>query len=242
MPDISAIRVDQVEPNTVVRVLLQSVATSRRSRRNAVGLFRVKPGGEEDTINPREWRRLVGFSRRKFIARVILNDTTERLLTLQIENAQTSQSTEIRYNVVLRYDQVIRLARLVQQGREFTSDEKEQAFRRQHRSTPIDKAFFDPKDRFVGVSMIAIVGDPPMITNFTFQVGSTGPSFTVPLPAGVFEDGDYTVQATYNTPVGSPAQLWVPDSGRTKDDFVVNSLGGTDVDAGTTIDFHVQPR
>jgi hypothetical protein len=239
MPDISAIPVTSVEEGTLVRVLLPSASKYARPRHN--GLHRSSPGGNLDVLQYRDWNRLVGFSRRKFLARVVTNDTVKQQLVLKITNARTTKDTQINYQVVLPYNQIIRLSRLVFQGREFASIEDEEEFRRQHRENPVDKAYFDPKDRFVGVSMVAIL-EGNMIINFTHQVAVTGSSFTVTLPVDVFADGDYTVMATYNTPVGAPPQLWMPDADRTKDDFVARSLGGGNIDAGTTVDFHVQAR
>ncbi len=81
-----------------------------------------------------------------------------------------------------------------------------------------------------------------MLINFTHQVAITGSSFIVTLPVGVFDDGDYTVTSGYNTPVGSPPPLAVPDLTKTDTGFTVNTVSGGNVDAGTTIDFHVQAR
>ena len=92
-----------------------------------------------------------------------------------------------------------------------------------------------------GVSLIATLGGSVLI-NFTHQVAITGSSFIVTLPVGVFDDGDYTVTSGFNTPVGAPPAISVPDSTKTETGFTVNTVGGGDVDAGTTIDFHVQAR
>jgi len=241
MPDISVIPVTAIEEGTLVRVLLSPALNSKYDRPRHKGLHRASPGGELDVLQYRTWSRLVGFNRRKFLARVLTNDTEKQQLVLAITNSQTSKDTQIRYRVVLPYNQIIRMARLVFQGRDFDSVEDETEFRRQHRENPVDKAYIDPKDRFVGVSMVAIL-EGNMIINFTHQVGTTGPSFIVTLPVGVFADGDYTVTATYNTPVGTPAPLAAPGSTRNATTFTASTIDGTDVDAGTTVDFHVQAR
>ena len=103
------------------------------------------------------------------------------------------------------------------------------------------KSFFDPKDQFIAVRVEALITEDDMITNFTYQVPSTGSSFTVPLPAGVFEDGDYTVHVAYNTvPGANTPVIEVPNALRTSTGFGISTAGT--LDAGTTLDFIVRPR
>ena len=239
LPDTSVIRVNEVAIGTVVRVLVPSAPFTPFNRNS--GLFRVLEGGDRTPLNQREWRKVLGTSRRKFIARVITNNTVRQELTLSLEDPRTTNNRKIRYEVILPYSEILRLARLVPLARAFDTVEDEQKFRRAHRASPINKAFFDPKDQFIGVQLVVLVGGS-MVVNFTFQVGITGGSETVPLPADVFDDGDYTVTYAYNTVLsgGSPTLL-IPDTFRTKDDFVINAASGT-FDAGTTIDFHAQAR
>lgn len=239
------IRVDELEAGTVVKVLLSSIADSKffSYHPDINGLFRVFEGEDPKPINQRDWRRVVGFSRRKFIASVVANDTEKQELVLAVEDSHTTKNRKVRYQVFLPYNQIIRLSRLVPQGREFDSVEDEQAFRRQHRSTPVNKAFFDPKDRFVGVQLLAIIGAEQVVTSITHQVAATGASFTVDLPSGVLDDADYTVVSGYNTVVGAAAPtLSIPEASKTVDNFLVETVDGSDVEAGTTLDFQITPR
>ena len=78
------LKITQLTPGTIVRITVSPLANSsiisRRSFNN--GLFRVLEGGAKHSINQREWRKIVGVSRHKFIARIIENDPGVRLLTV----------------------------------------------------------------------------------------------------------------------------------------------------------------
>lgn len=238
------IRVDQLEAGEVVRVLLTSAFNSRFantvSRTN--GLFRVREGEEPETINEREWRKIVGFNRRKFLAKIIVNDTERQELRLSIEDSHTTKHRKVRYEVNLPYNQIMRLSRLVQNSREFDSFEDEEKFRRQFRQSAVNKAYFSPYDRFAGVELIALASGAQMVTNFTHQIAVLGSSHTISLPVEL-DDADYTVTYGYNTVVGSAAPtLNITDLSKTTTEFVIATVDGTDIQAGTTIDFHVIPR
>jgi hypothetical protein len=155
MADLSSIGVSEVTAGTTVRVTVSTAPTSKTRRQpQHEGLYRVEPGGKRHPLQKRDWRRLVGLSRRKFVARVLSNDTVNERMTLEIQDARTSDDRQLRYVIVLAYTQMVRLARLVQNGREFATNEAEQAFRNKHRQTPVEKAYFHPTDRFVAVSLI----------------------------------------------------------------------------------------
>jgi hypothetical protein len=240
--DISAIRVDQVTAGMTVRVLLPSSAESSLKAFSPLteGLFRVEPGGIRTSLNLREWRRIVGVPRRSFVARVLENDLVHKNLRFAIEEPGTTNTTQVRYEAVVPYTAMHRLARLVPQGREFASPADELLWRRQHVRYPVYKQFFHPLDRFVAVELLALIGGNDMVLTFTWQIPGIGASWFVPLPTGFTEDGDYTVVATYNTLVGSPAHLSVPDAGRQATQF--NLLSSATLQAGSTIDFSLKHR
>jgi len=241
VPDTSIITIDEIVVGTVVRVLLPSSSKGFRPRNT--GLFRVLDGGERTSINQVDWRRVVGLNRRKFVARVIENDVDNREITLVLEDSHTTNNRKIRYEVQLPYSSFLRVSRLVPQSRVFDSNEEELAFRRQNRQSAVNKGYFDAKDRFIGVELLAILGDTEMVINFTFQVGVSGSSFTVPLPANAVDDADYTVVSGYNTVVGAAApMLMTAESSRTINNFLVATADGSSVMAGTTIDFVVKAR
>ena len=164
----------------LVRVTLPARSDSKFAE--SVGpLFRVIDG-VKDSLPPREFRKIAGFSRHKFLARVISNDTTAREITLSIEDSHSKNRTSVKYEVTFPYDGLLKLSQLVKQARTFDSDEDEQAFRRKNRVNPINKIYIDPKDQFQGVALIAIVVPTSMVINFTYQVPATGTLFLVTLP------------------------------------------------------------
>lgn len=234
MPSTELIRINELEVGTYVRVSIFGV-------NRVTGLARQLDGENRDPISARDWRRIASQSRRKFNGRVIANDTDRLELQLSVEDPRTTaRQTKVRYQVRIPYSNVRRIARLVPQARTFDSVEDEELFRRQFRQSSVDKAYFDPKDRFVAVSSVALIVQDPMIVNFTFQTPSADSSYTVTLPANMFEDGNYTVTWAYNTLAGALApQLSIPQTSRTATDFVIQTDSGN-IDSGTTIDFHVQ--
>jgi len=242
MASLSLLRVDQVEQGTFVRLLLPSASNSRLTSfvPDHHGFFRIAPGGVRHSLQHTDWRRVVGFNRRSFCASVVKNDTVNQELTLQIEEPGTTNSTQIRYELVLPYRTMMRLARLVIQGRVLSSDQ-EAAFRHEHvRSAFNNKQFFHPFDVFNAVELIAYPGAVDMTVNFTWQVPGDGTTWLVDLPADAFTDGNYTVDASFNTLTGSPAFLSMPDVERTASQFRLNASGT--LTAGTTIDFSVKER
>ena len=77
---------------------------------------------------------------------------------------------------VIPYDKIYRISRLVFQDRVFADTEAEVAFRRQHRVSPVNNAFFDPKDRFVPVTLNAppeIPHPPEAPTNVSLAAGDS---------------------------------------------------------------------
>jgi hypothetical protein len=233
MADTSMIRVNEVEVGTSIRLMLRNAA-----RPQFEGLYRVRQDEAPESLNKRSWSRLQGLRQRSLFGVVLENDTDARTLKVLIRD---SRDNTLNYHVVLGYTESTRMARLVRDGRPFDSVEEEEAWRQQHRSRPLNKNFFNPTDRFVAVQVIALVGAESMIVNWTWQVPSDGTEWTVPTPVDAFEDGNYTALAGFNTVVGSPDHLAIPESYREATELRLEALGAG-LSAGTTIDFHAQAR
>lgn len=241
MADLSVKTIDQLTVGTLLRVYFPSSANSALKSfvPSHQGLFRIQDGGEKTTLNHTDWRKIVGVNRRSFTAYVIANDTVNQRLLLEFEEAGTTDTVHNRYQIDVPYKAFMRLSRLVSNARVMTV-EQETRYRRQHRRTPIYKQCWSPFDQFVGVQIIAYARSGDMTISFTYQIPSTGTSWVIPLPSGAVADENYNVVASFNTIVGVPSHMSIPDVQKTSTSFVLNSSGT--LTSGTTIDFFVKER
>lgn len=233
------IAIPEVEVGTTVRVVL--AAPGKQRLHHVLSLKRVEEDGVHTIMDPMQWHHIGGRGRSRFIGRVVANDQESQVMTLVIEDSSTTRRDKIRYEIEVPYGSFLRMARLVTQSREFDSVEEETAFRLQYRNSPVNKAFFDPKDRFVGVELLAIASVTDMIINFTYTVPEDGSSFTVPI-TNIFGSGDYTVVWSYNTSEDTTVLFTVPDEFRTTEDFQIVCVGEDALSEGTTIDFVLKKR
>lgn len=146
------INIDQLTSGTIVRVALVSSARSRLF--NFVpkidGLFRVFSGGEIHNLDRRVLKKIVSFTKRKFRAVVINNDVVNRRLTLQISEPR---KLNLFYEVVIPYNQISKISRLVFQDLPNLTPKKEEIRRRRLRTREAaENNFTNPFDRFVAVS------------------------------------------------------------------------------------------
>jgi len=111
-------------------------------------------GGAKHVLPAEDWCRVVGFNRRAFTADVLANDTVAKEMRLSVEDPRATKSTRVRYEVVLPYSVLSRMAILVRQARVFATVADEVKFRRKFRRSAVNKQYFDPKDRFEGVELV----------------------------------------------------------------------------------------
>jgi hypothetical protein len=144
------IGIDAVTVGTTIRVTLAPFANSRRFNFTPTieGLFRVTQQGQVP-LNKRDFRRIVSFNRRRFRSQVIANDSVNELITIQIKDPR---QRSVYYRVVLPYDQVYGMSRLVFQEYP-TLTETQEARRRNNLRTreAAQKMYMHPFDRFVPV-------------------------------------------------------------------------------------------
>lgn len=241
MASQTVIGIQQLPAGAIVRITLSSPANSRLFNFVPVtqGLFRVS-NGEQVPIDKRDLRRIVSFTRRKFRAQVIVNDTTKQELTLQIDD---TRQPRVYYKVILPYNQMFRVSRLVYQALPDLTPEKEERRRRKLRTREASQGYFThPFDRFVPVSMISL----PEVSEvtFLFTVPTTGQTWIVAIPSPGVPDKTYGVMALIaDIPGGGSAAILSAPRGsanRLVSQFVLNA--DSELLEGTTIEITVRDR
>ena len=146
--DLVPIEIDQVSPGETVRV---SFSMFRNSRGNNLipdlrGIFKITPDGESKSLNIQEFKRL-NFNKRKFLARVVVNNSNDREITLVVEDSRSRG--KVYYQLVVPYTEIRRMARLIKAALDLTPAEEDK--RRRNSPRDASRYYFHPNDKFVSV-------------------------------------------------------------------------------------------
>lgn len=153
MADTSIINIRQVVAGTFVRVVLPNYMGSRVSPVRVKEFARQLPGEPPTSMPVQRWGRVMGVDRRSFLAVVLLNDTSGKILTLEIIDKTRSKFGQERYRIEIPYQSFMRLFRLVKDGRTLSATD-EVKWRRKHPRARFYKEYIHPFDRFVPVELI----------------------------------------------------------------------------------------
>ena len=149
--DTSVIRLDQVVRGTYLQVRLSAPTNLSRTRftPNINGIARVETGGSLKFLNQRSVNKISLF-RRNFIGLVLINDTTEKEINMEVQGRKRIDL----YRIIVPYSQIFRVSRLVHQARTLTIEEETARRITSERTTTVSRFIFHPTSRFVPVSVV----------------------------------------------------------------------------------------
>jgi hypothetical protein len=152
MADTSLISISQLQPGTFLRAVLPPYMRNLGSSR-VQGLWTQRPGQAPASINTKEWTRLRGVNPRSFLGALLVNNTVEKFLQIEVLDKTATQSSRNRYLVEVPYGSFMRLFRLVSQARPMNARD-EVKWRRAHPRARFYKEYVHPFDKFVPVLLV----------------------------------------------------------------------------------------
>lgn len=149
------INIQDLALGTFVQVTFPFFARHRDTLIDIDGLFIRRT--DDQTRKPvvvRKITKILSLVGRSFFGRVIANNTVDRQLT--VITYDKPSNGRIYYEIIVPYNEMIRLARLVPNDRTLAdmSLEEEEATRNRERRSSIAGQYFHPRDRFVPVRIV----------------------------------------------------------------------------------------
>jgi hypothetical protein len=147
--------IQDVALGTFVQVTFPFFARHRDTLIDIDGLFiRRTDDGTRKPLVVRKITKILSLVGRSFFGRVIANNSVTRQLTVNVRDKPSNG--RIYYEIIIPYNEMIRLARLIPNDRDLIemTIEEEDAYRNKNRRSSVSGQYFHPRDRFVPVRII----------------------------------------------------------------------------------------